>query len=511
MNRALLLLALAAGTGCAETSFTGGFAPEDALTDAEARLRVDVYPPVDLDLRDARGGLLTLRPQTFQVDAEPEVPADVTLTPAFGLTGLIEGAALTPWMTQDLPTVTGPLVDAEVGFDVPGTIQRPRARTDADGLYDLLVVPSDQEQVLSIVPATPGVPAVERRVVLDGERRTLDVAIPVGAPVWGFATDWRGTPLAGATVRAISPSGLTGAPARTDETGRFLLTVEPGAAYTLVSEGRGPLDPTVRVATGVIDDVGARVDVSFGELGPLGTITGTVRGPGGQRVGSDAVRVRITSTALRSAPDTEGAYVREIGTDDGIFSAVVPPGTFRIEVYSALLDGPAPLVVDDVEVSGQLVDVGALMLRALATRFAEVVDPAGEPVAGAVVACTEQGFGGRTFTAIADPIGQLILPSPEVPMACTASPPAGRLDLATTRVPLDAEAIEVDLAAPWRFEMVEGALVVGTVRARLDTRLDTDRIRPLPGAVVEVRDGAGRLLGVGVSGPDGAFRLRVAR
>jgi hypothetical protein len=506
----LLPAAFALLVACADSGFTSGpVAPE--ATDAEAVLRVDVYPPADADLRDARGQLLTLRPQTFYADVEPDSNAVLTLTPAIAIGGQVQGTALTPWLAQDLPELTRLLAGAEIGFNMPRTIQQPRATTTDDGLYDLLIVPDTQDYELTVVPATVDVPFIRRRVLVSGDQRTIDISIDAGAPVWGYVRDSGGRPLAGAQVRAVGAGGLAGPLTKTDAEGRYLLTVESGAPYTLVSLGRGPLDPTVRIDADVLDPVGLRVDIPYGDLEPRATITGAVRGPTGALVRPDAVRVRIVATELRAAPGTRAAYSREIGTDDGIFSAVVPPGTYRVEIFSRAPEGPAPQLIEDVTADGRIADIGVVSLRSLATRFAEVVDPFGDPVGGAVVTCVESGFGGRTWSSIADPLGQVALTSPEVPMTCTVAPPPSRPDLAATRQPITLERLDTDDDGPWRLEMVEGAVVVGRVQARLDARLDAPSTRPLAGALIEVRDGSDRLLGVGVSGSEGQFRLRVAR
>lgn len=508
----LLGVALLLGTAaCAESglSVDPGLGADD-VTDTDALLRIDVFPPTDLGLRDARGELLTLRPQTFYVDAEPDRSAELILTPAIALTGLVEGEALTPWATQGLPSVLRALAGAEIGFNLPGTIQQPRATTTQDGLYDLLIVPDTQDYELTVVPATADVPFVRRRVLVAGDQSELDLSIDVGAPIWGYVRDAAGLPLIGARVRAADSGGLVGPTVETDENGAYFLTVEPGASYTITSLGRGALDPTVRVETDFVEAFGQRVDIPYGEINPRGTISGAVRGATGAPVVTEGVRVRVVATELRSAPGTRATFSREIGLDDGLFAAVVPPGTYRVELFSRLAEGPAPVVIDGVRTTGQVVDLGLTTLQALASRFGEVLDESGVPVGGAIVSCTETGFGNRTFVTTADPSGQFVMTSPEVPMSCTITPPAGRSDLANTRVSLPAERFE-DPDAPFVFEVPQGVVVSGHAFARLAPNLQEDRTLPLSGALVEVRDGNRRLLGAGISGADGRFLLRVAR
>lgn len=511
MTRALNALILAVlVAGCSSSSELDTFAEGAATPDADALIRLDVYPPADIDLRDGRGNLLTLRPQTFYVDAEPTQPADLHLTPAVSVTGRVEGAALTPWAAQSLPVLTGPLADAQVRFSISGGVQQPRTQTDSDGLYDLLVVPDRQEYEVAIIPASAAVASQVLRVIVDGTQRFLDVDLAPGVPVWGFVFDSSGRPLVDAQIQAISSDGLAGPTARTDSAGRYLLAVTQNTSYTLVSLGRGPLDPTVRVDAGVIGEDGGQIDIPYGDLSPRGTITGSVRAPSGNLVGSEAVRVRVVATELASAEGTRATFVREIGTDDGIFTAVVPPGTYRVEIHPQAEDGPAPLILSDIQTRGEVSDLGPILLQALAVRTIVVTDPSMMPVIGAQVACTEQGFAGRTWTSIVGPDGRALMTSPEVPMVCQVSPPGGRADLALARHPIN-EPLLAELDQIWELPMVEGVVITGTVSAATEARLDAPSSVMVAGALVEVRDANERLLGVGVTSVEGRFQLRAAR
>ncbi|TVQ90078.1 MAG: carboxypeptidase regulatory-like domain-containing protein [Deltaproteobacteria bacterium] len=494
-------------------SACGGLEELDTETSSEgleSLLRIDVHPPVDANLRDEAGELLTLRPQTFYIEADASSTLDLVLTPAVPVTGRVSGSELTPWSAQDLPEREVVVAGATVGFGLASTIQQPRTTTDEDGLFDLLVVPSTEEYEVTITPATATIPLYRTRMTIGRATPEADIELQSPAPLWGFVRDARGDPMVSANVYVTGSGGLRSASTSTDAEGRFLIAVQADQRYTVVSTGRGPLDPTVRIDAGVIAPEGARVDIPAGQLQPRGTVTGTVRGPGGNLVSDSAVRVRVVATELRDLDGAVYSFQREIGTDDGIFTAVVPPGTYRVEVLPQDVEGPAPLAVQAIRNDGVVTDVGTLNLRPLTQRFAEVIDPGGLPVSGAVVTCTEQGFSRRTWSSSSDPSGQVLITSPEVPMSCSVSPPGGRRDLATTRQAIGESLLE-DPEGSWTFQLVEGVVVRGVVSSRLAPELTSTDIEGLPAALVEVRDGNDRLLGSSVTSSTGAFQIRIAR
>ena len=186
---ALILLALA---GCNDQAFNAERAFDEAPA-ADGRLRIDVYAPTDLELTDDRGELLDLRPQTFFTMVEGEDSrVTLTVTPAVAVGGLVEGIALTPFPSADVPTVAGPLAGASVQFGQEDGVQQPRTVTFADGVYDVPIVPSELEYAVAVIPATPYVPIHRERVAVDGRTRSLDFFVDLGVPVWGEVTDTRG-------------------------------------------------------------------------------------------------------------------------------------------------------------------------------------------------------------------------------------------------------------------------------------------------------------------------------
>lgn len=509
MNRLLaLLLALGSLAACAGHPLSSVEEPETSMP--ESLFRIDIHPPVDLDFRDDADNLLSLRPQTFYVEAEGSTPVELSLTPAVAITGRVSGFALTPWAPQDLPSREVPVVGATVGLSLPSSIQQPRATTDEDGLFDMLVVPSTEDYELTVAPVSPDLPTYRQRIAVVEPNGELDVLLDPPAPLWGYVRDARGEPMVAAEVYAVGASSLRSASTRTDAEGRYLLAVQPDHSYTVVTTGRGPLDPIVRLEAGMVDNSGLRLDIPAGQLLPRGTLTGTIRGPTGSLVSDTAVRVRVIATELRGLDDATFSFQREIGTDDGIFTAVVPPGSYRVEILPQDLEGPAPLAVTDVRNDGTVVDLGSLNLRPLAQRLVEVLDPEGLPVTNAVIACTEQGFARRTWTGSADPLGELLLPSPEVPVSCVITPPGNRRDLAVTRVNVGESLLE-DPLQTWSLSLVEGTVVRGRVSARRSPSPTSTDLEPLPAALVEVRDATDRLIGSGMTSSTGSFELRLAR
>lgn len=509
MMRVLPLLLLLLLGACAEQGFEERALDVDVPA-ADGQLRIDVYPPTDLGLRDGAGGLLDLRPQTYFESVEGDSQVELTVTPAVAVGGLVEGIALTPFPSADLPSVAGPLAGARVQFGQEDGVQQPRTVTLDNGIYDVPVVPSGLEYGVTIIPETPYVPILRERVVVDGSTRTIDFFVELGAPVWGQLSDSRGTPLVDTAVHVTTAAGITSAETRTDDTGRYLVAVLPGEAYTVVSTPDNPRDPVLRATTGLVPAEGARVDLERGS-DQVGTISGTILAPDGGLIDDEEVVIRIVSTELEGyGESTQGSVVRETSTFRGNFDAVVPSGTYRIEVAPQELEGPSPVALTGVTVRTGQTDLGRLSLAPVPPRFGDVIDELGDPVAGALVTCTEQGFARRSWSATADPAGQFIISVPLTEATCTMTPPADRLDLALTRQAIGDE-LAMDAELRWTLSMKPGSLVSGVVNARTRASLDAPPREVVPGALVEVRDAAGNLLGIAASDEDGEFSIRVAQ
>ncbi|MFK7931510.1 MAG: carboxypeptidase regulatory-like domain-containing protein [Myxococcota bacterium] len=503
-----LLLVLAAACSPGIDNDTEAF--DGAAAETEGLVRFDVYPPQESGLRDDRGNTLDLRPQTFVVDLTLQDQADLVMTPAARIRGVVEGEALTPWPTAEVPTVTDILVDAELRFGLEGNIQQPRVETDGDGRYEVLVVPSDVPYELAVTPSDPNTAMYAERVTIDGSELDIDVFIEAGVPLWGAVTDSAGDPMEGLTVNAVNEQGLGSASVLTDAKGRYLLTVAPGQSYTVqVGPPTGVVLPTVRRRTEVVEEAGMQLSVAL----PTTTVTavgGPVITPSGGLVRDDDVRVHLVAEQIQGFEPGEASYEVEVGTDNGRFDTRVPPGTYRVEVAPQDPEGPSPLALTNIRVGTSITSVDDLALQSKTARVGVVSDDTGQRIGGAKVTCTETGFAGRTWNTTSDPDGGFVLTVPLADATCALSPPANLADqLALTQQTLAGD-IALDESAEWTLVIATGSVVRGRIEARGEARLDGDILDVLPSSVVEVRDFSGRLLGVAISDENGEFEIRVS-
>jgi len=513
--------------GCSEAGLarTMAGAPDaeelDDSTDIDGQVRIDVFPPEELELTDPRGLPLELRPQTFLEEAQRELDVQLILTPTIELSGRVTGTALTPWPSAEVPSVDDVLADAELEFSLSGlsdSVQQPRALADADGRYRARIVPSDLPYDVAILPVTSDVPVRVVRLSLDGSASRQDLHVDAGVPVWGTVTDPEGAPLPDLEVVAVGPSGHSSAPARTDARGRYELIVAEESEYTLVVRPSGSeVLPEVRTSTGVVSASGARADVQYGNdiASVITGVVGVRRIVDGdevvQAVSEGAVRVRLVAESLDGFPDGNARFEAEFGTNEsGRFTELAPRGTYRVEIAPQTEEGPSPLVIEGVRVGSATTTVNGLELERKTAREGVVVDDEGAPVGLADVTCTELGFAERTFATTADPEGAFVFSAPMTPMICTVTPPSGRSDLAITRQRLDSED-ELAVDTSWVLRARRGSVLTGQVRTRALPRLDSAADETIAGAVVQVRDTSGNRLGTAVTNSDGTFQVRIDR
>lgn len=514
------LLPLAAA--CSEASFTSESldndvgAPDDD-TSVDGQIRIDVFPSQNAELTDLRGALLDYRPQTFIAEVEAFQDVDLILTPAVQLSGLIEGASLTPWPSADLPTVDAALADAEIRFGLEGTVQQPRTMADQDGRYSVPVVPSDVPYEVAVIPADPSVPVRVQRITIDGSSASESLFIDEGVPVWGTLVGPGGEPMTDLAVTALDDRGLRSAPTMTDDKGRFVLHVAQGQPYTIeAAPTGGEILPTLVTRLDVVESNGANADATFGSTASS-AVTGLVRTARSdtaeaQTLADGVARVRIIAESLDGFDEGEARYEVEVPTSNGRFTAIAPRGDYRVEVIPNDPSGPSPLVLDGIRVGTSTTTVNGLDLARKVAREGQIFDESGAPLGGAEVTCTEDGFAERTFSTIADPNGLFLMLVPLAPMQCTVTPPQG-VSLAATRqdIPVD-DALDAD--AVWTLVAREGSTIRGTLTARRSTNLNDDgsALPPVPmgTAVVQVRAG-GQLLGTAISDADGQFSVRIDR
>ena len=182
--------------------------------------------------------------------------------------------------------------------------------------------------------------------------------------------------------------------------------------------------------------------------------------------------------------------------------ADVVPGEYRVEVIPPMgapsADGAsAALGLSPMRLAQTLPgDLGTVTLQGtvMATTSIEVT---GEPLPGAVLECTETGYGRRTTRATADELGELEIELPRAQVACTVTPPASEAQsLAIRHLPSGGPD-----SVPEVIALGPGALFEGRVVAPDGTAE--------PYAWVEVVDvERDLLLAYGVSGENGRFQLR---
>lgn len=512
MNRSILLALALAVTGCSQgLDDTEGEALNLDENLVEGLVRFDVYPPQDSGLADDRGQPLPLRPQTFVEDLSLGGSAQLLMTPAIQVRGTVEGEALTPWPTAEVPSVQDFLLDAELRFGLEGNIQQPRTETNADGEYEVFIVPSDVPYEVAVVPSTPDVPVYTERINIDGGASNVDIFVDAGVPLWGTVSDGDGEPMEGLVVSAIDENGLEGASVTTDVNGRYVLTVGAGQAYTVqFAPSDRTILPTVTRRTEVVEGQGLEVPVVFDSTAISG-VGGPVFSPSGDLVARDDVRVRLIAEQIDGFEPGEATFEVEVGTDDGRFATFAPRGSYRVEVAPQDPDGASPLVQEAVRVGSSATTVNDLDLVPKTARVGVVSDDTGQRVGGATVTCTEVGFAERTWSTTSDPAGDFVLSVPLTETTCAIAPPSDRADdLALTQQRLEGDDA-FESTAEWTLVIATGREITGQILARREARMDAPAIDPLPASVIEVRDFSGQLLGVGVSDADGEFRVRIAR
>jgi hypothetical protein len=491
-----LILLLAA---CSDTSFNGESAA--ILPDSEALgsttllsgLRLDLVPTeLPVDAADE-----VLLPQSFPLptlDLSRPFDAGVQdLVAPSQFTGAVVGLATAPGVpVASLPgdDVVRPL-SATVLVELPGTVQSYRARTDAEGNFTFNAVP-DVDYALSVIPDEPSQPLTRRDIDLRGDD-PLDIALDTGAALYGHV-EQGGSPIVGATMVAVDDRGNHSAPFTTDESGFFHVALQT-CEYALVFGGREfSLDPEITIDVDLSTE-GLYQPISLPELVDV-LVDGRLLADGQGVAGVD---VQLISRSLDGLEAQVATYHTKKSTDaDGGFIVRVPAGVYDLTVLPPSTDG----AVDFTPVSLQTlalredVDLGTIPLAFAERVSGTVASPSQDRVPGAVVACREVDFGRRSWTAVSDEDGRFEMLLPLTPVLCAVTPPADRPDLALTRRTFDPS----ETPTP-TLSLAYGQRLVGQV-----IRGD----EPVPYVVVELRDGAGELLGAALSDDLGEWSLQVA-
>jgi hypothetical protein len=326
---------------------------------------------------------------------------------------------------------------------------------------------------------------------------SLDIDLGYGAAIWGTVVDNEGEPIPEVGVHAVDAAGNVGATALTDDSGFYVLRVDPGA-YSLVVEGRSHgRDPVLTSGLGDVALSGIEAEFAYGPLS-LETLTGRVVDDEGQGLPFRTVRfVALELDGYGSEASWEGDAITN---SEGNIDSRLLPGKYRVEVVAEAEDALSSASVE-IEVDEEDEDIGTIELLPLGAVTGHVVDPSGLAVARTLIAVEESGFLGRIWQVSADDNGDFLLPAPLTPYVLTLTPPAPRTDLAIT----SAEGNAVSGSEELTFEA--GAELHGTLRHPDE---ETAELTPSAFCIVEALDEMGHRKGVALTDSEGRFSMRVA-
>ncbi len=417
----------------------------------------------------------------------------LSLTSPALLTGRLIGSDVAPWRDAVLPAEPV-AVSAAVTWTVPGARLLGSARADADGIFEAVVLPSNDLGVFSIVPDDPEVPVLSEERTIRGDIDFDAIDLGLGVALWGQLRFGGASPN-GALVTVTDARGVTSAPAVADEDGWYLLRVQPGPV-TVTSLGRpAGLDPVLLVDVEVDASTGAAVDFDYGVV-PLADVSARLESEG---KGIDQATVRFVSESLEGFPPSARMTVDAFSAD-GRVNARLVPGNWRVEIEPEAAGHPeddvARIVVGDLIVppTGD-VDFGTLELAAATTHTGFVADPEGNALAEAAITCTEGGDTPRSWQATTAEDGSFALAAPGPLLSCAATPPSDRTDLPLVRFSLSDEA---------------GGGLVQLVPEHIATGVLALDDAPEAFAVVEIRNAAGDLLGSANTDEEGRFSIPLA-
>lgn len=347
----------------------------DTRTDSDGRYAFAVRPDaLRVVVDDPEGNYAT----TYVPDA-----ASFATAPAFAATAgqtltldatLVRGGRIAGRVTnrRDASPLAG--IDV-VAYNADGTT-RAFARTDASGLYSIVVPPGDFrigafDHALSFLPqfySNASQFSGASVVHANGGQTSggFDFSLVRGARVTGQVTArTTAMPLAGMTVAAYDPAGRAIASVITDAAGAYTLFLAPAAVKLLA------FDPALHYATAYYLDAGTfdatrtlslfegqAVDSDFA-LPDAGRITGTV---------VDAASSAPLAGIRIFVYDAAFATIAEVVTDGaGTFRVAAPAGTYTIAAAddarrydTGAYDGPVSLA------AGQNVNLSPLRLSAAA-------------------------------------------------------------------------------------------------------------------------------------------------
>ncbi len=482
LTTAIVALVLA---GCAESGISRADLGDDTFTPDEAAdfvYEINVYPERDAD--DAAA----LLPQSFFAPAGQATDLNLMMRAPVQVSGQISGYLVTPRG----PTLPGQSVDVEAEVDLVQEIgiQSRFTASSETGSYSVSAVPGSVYDMI-VRPNDAALPFLYQQLTLEQDT-VIDVELDEGVALWGTLTDSIGQPVVGSEIAAQNSAGVRGIPTITDESGNYLVRVEP-STYSLIVLGRDTgRDPVLVTPLQPSGDSGQRIDIQYNSLA-LVTVGARVV-VGGTALGN--ARVRFTSEVLFGYEGRSAELsVEAVTSGAGNMDTRVIPGTYTIEVFPPSDTNASFVRLEGVEIHSNT-DLGTVVSLPFQTFTRRVFEPTGEPAENASIRCTELHGDGRSFTTNADVEGAYTLALPMSEVACLITPQGGASRMAASRIELDLA--EEDLP---RVTLDVGATVSGDVEANgTPTRF----------ALVEVRDSKGSLWGTAITDAQGQFNLQVA-
>jgi hypothetical protein len=305
-------------------------------------------PPIGGDGMNPIGGIIADNAGRFSIQAAPgdytilafrsNHVANFSTAPAVHL-GAGVSATATVTMAPATRSISGRVSDAaRSDSGLPGImlpLQTDRGDialgfTDTDGAFTVPVTSGQWEarpddgniQLLGFVPLT-GSARVDAGA---GSVSGLNIAVPKAVSLfYGHVRDALNQPMPGLAIYAEENSGMYECGAVTDDTGRYVMGVTPGA-WRLSIDNNNPAYPNYifsQMQNLSQIDSGQAIQQHFGGIAANYRITGTVKGDGGAPVTGLGVYLNGTINAT-----TYNAYTT---TDDaGRFSLATAPGTWRV-------------------------------------------------------------------------------------------------------------------------------------------------------------------------------------
>jgi protocatechuate 3,4-dioxygenase beta subunit len=497
-----------------------------ATTSAAGTFNLTVPAPRSLGLavEPPPGGKLApcaLMPQgSLMVAAGQTVEVTIYFAPA---TARLTGSVADP----DKRPVAGATVS--LGFGQMGGWFGRSATTDASGKYEIAGLAPGGYVVRSVEPR-PGTALVRlstwkpggvRAVALaDGQTATEDFALPRGGRLTGRVLDEKGKPLPGAAVSCrLDAATEVGKPsvyqmsgqwysgeATTDEQGRYNLGGLTQETYCVEAKPPEGLDLAPAALRGISTPLEGDVKLQDIALYKGATLVGKVVGADDKPVADAEASISIGlgrfGSRLAAKTDPKGAFTFR-GLPSGKYSVTVQPPQGSTMCQKQF---------DGVGVLGGFSLQHTLKLPLGAQVTGTVVDPDGQPVAGATVmarfgysSCgkaTSDKSGRFTLVGIAPPLqpGPARRDGPQNEVI--AVPPDDAPCLATGEAPLPD-------VAPGGSASVDVALKSGVAIAG---RIAGPDGKPVPGCQVSVHqlNPHGAILGFGsvVTGDDGRYLLK---